>query len=343
MTGQDTLQYPATQAPPPAPPTRPARRKRRWGRRLLLVLLLAVIGAVGWAAFAAWRLDDSITRIPAAELPSLDPVTSGPVNYLLVGSDSRANLEPELGGFFGDFAGQRADVIMVLHVLPGSSKTQLLSLPRDLKVDIPGQGTNRINAAYAFGGPDLLVNTVKRATGLPIHHYVEVGFSQFADVVDGLGGVEVTFPFDARDNKSGLSVTAGTTQLSGPQAVAFVRSRQYEELQGGAWVGVDQGDIGRTARQQQVLGQLIDKATSPARLLDAPFVAQDLGDALVADDRLGFTDIVKLGFDLLRARNIEAATLPVRGSTEGGVAYLVAIDPDAGRVIQAFQSGAPLQ
>ncbi len=304
---------------------------------------MLLLAGLGWLAFSAWRLDSSIDRIPAAELPSLDPVGSGPVNYLFVGSDSRANLEPELGGFFGDFEGQRADVIMLMHVVPGAGKTQLLSIPRDLKVEIPGSGTNRVNAAYAFGGPDLLVATVKRATGLPIHHYVEVGFGEFADVVDGLGGVTVTFPNPARDNKSGLNVEAGTVKLDGPQAVAFVRSRQYEELQGGSWVGVDQGDTGRTARQQQVLSQLLDKATSPARLFDLPFVAGDVGAAVTADSRLGLRDLMGLGFNLVRAGNVEAATLPVRNSTEGGVAYVVAVEPDAGRVLQAFSTGGVMQ
>ncbi len=349
MTSTNTVPPPGAPAQVPPPPggtpatVRRARRRPRWGRRIFLTLLLLLLAGVAWLAFAGWRLDSSIERIPTAELPSLDPVTSGPVNYLLVGSDSRENLEPELGGFFGDFAGQRADVIMLMHVVPGKGKTQLLSIPRDLKVDIPSQGTNRVNAAYAFGGPELLVQTVKRATGLPIHHYVEVGFAQFADVVDGLGGVEVTFPFEARDNKSGLAVPAGAVDLDGAQAVAFVRSREYEELQNGSWVGVEQGDIGRTARQQQVLGQLLDKATSPARLLDVPFVAGDVGAALKADGRLGIADLAKLGFNLVRAGEIEAATLPVRDSTEGGVAFVVAVEPDAGRVLQAFQAGNPMR
>ncbi len=344
MTTPHTQQLPATPVPPAAVPPPPRRARRpRWGRRIVLALLVLLLAAVGWLAFAAWRLDSSIDRIPAAELPSLDPIGSGPVNYLFVGSDSRANLDPELGGFFGDFEGQRADVIMLMHVMPGQGKTQILSIPRDLKVEIPGRGTNRVNAAYAFGGPDLLVATVKRATGLPIHHYVEVEFGDFADVVDGLGGVKVTFPNPARDNKSGLSVEAGSVRLDGPQAVSFVRSREYEELRGGGWVGVDQGDIGRTARQQQVLGQLLDKATSPARLVDLPFVAGDVGSALTADSRLGLRDLIGLGFNLVRAGNVEAATLPVRGSTEGGVAYVVAVEPDAGRILQAFQSGALMQ
>ncbi len=342
MTTQDTQQMPAPPAAaPPAPPRR--ARRPRWGRRIVLALLVLLLAGIGWMAFAVWRLDSGIDRIPASELPSLDPVGSGPVNYLLVGSDSRENLEPELGGFFGDFEGQRADVIMLMHVVPGQGKTQLLSIPRDLKVEIPGSGTNRVNAAYAFGGPDLLVATVKRATGLPVHHYVEVGFGEFADVVDGLGGLKVTFPNPARDNKSGLNVEAGEIRLDGAQAVAFVRSRQYEELQGGSWVGVDQGDIGRTARQQQALSQLLDKATSPARLVDLPFVAGDVGSALKADSRLRLRDLMGLGFNLVRAGNIEAATLPVRNSTEGGVAYVVAVEPDASRVLQAFASGAVMQ
>ncbi len=339
--------YQAPPGVPPAPPppvVAPPRRKRRWLRWTLLLILGALTVLVGLALYSAWALNDRIERIPAAELSSLDPVTSGPINYLVVGSDSRESLRPELGGFFGDFAGERADVIMIVHVLPGAGKVQMLSLPRDLKVEIPGRGTNRINAAYAFGGPDLLVRTVKQATQLPIHHYVEVGFGEFADVVDALGGVSVTFPYDAKDDKSGLSVKAGTEELDGPTALAFVRSRRYEELQEGRWVAVDQGDIGRTRRQQQVLSQILDRATDPLRLANAatwPGLAADLGDSLRVDSELAISDMAKLAWGVARAGSMETATLPVRNSNEGGVSYVVPTG-DAEGVLRAFANGQPL-
>lgn len=342
MSDDRTLIMPGVEPPPPpaaAPPVQRPRRRRRWPRRLLVGLLLVLVTAIAWGGFSAWRLTSSIERIPSEQLPSLAAHSGGPLNILLVGSDSRVDIDPELGGFFGDFAGERADVIILFHASGGS--VQMVSLPRDLKVDIPGAGTNRINAAYAFGGPDLMVRTVQQATGLPIHHYVEVGFNEFADVVDGLGGVDVELPFAARDNKSGLSVEAGTEELDGPQALAYVRSRTYEEFQNGAWVGLEQGDIGRTKRQQAVLSQLLDKGTSPTRFFSMPSLASSVGNSITTDEGLSLVDLMRIGWVLARADGIEATTLPVVDATEGGVAYLAPRQPDASNLLVAFGRGDP--
>lgn len=342
MPDERTLIMPGIEPPlPPEPsppqPTRP--RRRRWPRRVLFGLLFVFLAALAWGGLSAMLLTNGIERIPSEQLPSLASHSGGPLNILLVGSDSRVDIDPELGGFFGDFDGERADVIILFHASGGS--VQMVSLPRDLKVDIPGQGVNRINAAYAFGGPDLMVKTVQQATGLPVHHYVEVGFNEFADVADGLGGVDVDFPFAARDDKSGLSVEAGTDHLDGPQALAYVRSRRYEELQDGSWVGLDQGDIGRTQRQQAVLGQLLDSGTSPARFFRLPSLASSIGNSVTADDGLGLLDLVKIGWVLARADGIEATTLPVVDAAEGGIAYLAPRQPDAAELLVAFGRGDP--
>ena len=327
------------QAPPDAPvlPVEAPPKKRRWRRRLLVAVLALLALVVAWLGVSAWLFSNSIERIPRSELASLDATAAGPVNYLLVGSDSRENIPEELGGFFGDFGGQRADVIMVAHIAEG--RLQLLSLPRDLKVDIPGQGVNRINAAYAIGGPDLLVQTVKGFLGMPVHHYVEVGFGDFANVVDRLGGVEMDFPFAARDAKSGLSVEAGTTELDGPSAVAFVRSRNYQELQDGSWVGIDQTDIGRMGRQQLVLSRLMDSAKSPLSLLKAPWLGSGVGDSLTADEGLSMSDLAKLGWALFRSGEIDAVTLPVTATNDGGVAYVVPLESEASRILSLFANG----
>ncbi|MDH3471250.1 MAG: LCP family protein [Acidimicrobiia bacterium] len=299
--------------------------------------VVVLVAGAAWFGLSAMLFNASIERIPRSDLLSLDATSSGPVNYLLVGSDSREDVPEELGGFFGDFAGQRADVIMVAHVADG--RLQLLSLPRDLKVDVPGEGVNKINAAYALGGPDLLVRTVRGFLGMPIHHYVEVGFGDFANVVDRLGGVDMDFPFAARDIKSGLSVEAGTTALDGPSAIAFVRSRSYEELQNGSWVGINQSDIGRMGRQQLVLNKLMTSTKSPSSLLKAPWLASGVGDSLTADEGLSMFDLTKLGWALMRSGGIDAATLPVTISNQGGVSYVVPIESEAARILSLFANG----
>ncbi len=335
----------APEAAPPfeEPPAAPEheemepRRRRRPIWTAVWVLGLVAVGALGWLLLSAVLMTSAIEKIPADALPSLDAVGNGPTNYLLVGTDSREDLSPELGDYFGDFGGERADVIMVLHVEGG--RLQMVSLPRDLRVDIPGRGAARINAAYAYGGPDLLVATVKQTTGLPIHHYLEVRFGDFAGVVDALGGVSVEFPYAARDGKSGLSVAAGTDVLNGAQAVSYVRSRSYEELRDGSWLAVDQGDIARTARQQLVVDQLLASATRPTRFPSLPFVARSLGNSLRADAGLSTGTLLKFGLAVARADVTETATLPTRNAPSGGVAYLAAVEPDATALLQSFATG----
>ncbi len=312
------------------------------GKKVLLgVLILAVVGvfsAVGFIYF----VDSKIDKIPDEALPSLqEEIEQGFRNILIVGSDSREDL-PEGFENFGDFAGERTDVIMIAHVVPGQNG-QLLSLPRDLKVAIPENGTNRINAAFVFGGPDLLVRTIQDNFGIPIHHYVEIDFGGFARVVDALGGVTKTFDNPARDVKSGLDVEAGTHEMNGETALAYARSRSYQELINGSWTSLDASDIGRTHRQQEVLLLMFDQATSPSSAFNLPSFATTFAEQITAD--AGFTPsvLIDLGRSALSlsSGDIETMTLPVTGSREGGVAYVVPIEPDAQAVINAFIAGLP--
>ena len=322
------------QQPPPIPPQQ-TRKKKHWFRRFLILLLVV---AVGWLGVSALLLRTGMARVEA--MTSLDASGGGPPNYLLVGSDSRANLNDSLGDNFAAAGGERADVIMLVHASPTDRRVQMLSIPRDLKVDIPGHGTNKVNAALAFGGPDLLVQTVRQATGIPIHHYVEVGFEQFADVVDTLGGVTIDFPYAARDAQSGLSVGAGAQLLDGAQAVAFARSRQYEEQRSEGWVKVGASDIGRTERQQLLLAKLLSTARNPANFTKLPMLSSALGGSLTADAGLSLFDLAALGAGVGVSAGFDTMTLPVTVSNEGGVSYVVATDA-APAVIAAFKSGDP--
>ena len=322
------------------PPPLPARRRLSGGKKTLLgfliVAVLGVFGAVGYIYY----LDSRIEKIPDEALPSLEEeIDQGFRNILVVGSDSREDL-PEGFDNFGDFAGERTDVIMIAHIVPDVGG-QLLSLPRDLKVNIPGNGTNRINAAFVFGGPDLLVQTIQNNFGIPIHHYVEIDFGGFARVVDALGGVTKTFDHAARDAKSGLDVEAGTIKMDGETALAYARSRNYQELIDGSWQSVNGSDIGRTHRQQEVLLLMFDQATSPSSAFNLPGFATTFAGQITAD--AGFTPaiIIDLGRTALGLDRGEIATmtLPVTGSTEGGIAYVVPIEPDATSVLDAFIAG----
>lgn len=323
-----------TESPIPAP--EPRSRLSTPKKVLLGVLIAAVLAVFGTVGFV-YFIDSKIEKIPNEALPSLQQEVqdNGVANILIVGSDSREGLDDLTD--FGDFGGSRTDVIMVAHLVPGEG-AQLLSLPRDLKMQIPGEGTNRINAAYVFGGPDLLVQTIQDNLGIPIHHYVEIDFAGFANVVDALGGITKTFDHPARDTKSGLNVDAGTIKMDGMTALSYARSRHYEELINGSWKSVDGSDIGRTHRQQEVLLLMFDQATSKSAAFNLPGFASTLAEQIKADEGFSVQVMVDLGRAALSLSSgeIETRTLPVKNSLEGGVAYVVPIEPDAADVIAAF-------
>lgn len=309
-------------------PRRP--RMGWWGRFLLLVALL-VIGLLATALYTEFRMADA---------GSLSALGEGEGVYLIVGSDSRANLPPELGSF-GDFPGARADVIMLAQV--AGDRRQLLSIPRDLKVEVPGEGTEKINAAYSFGGANLITETVALTTGIRANHYLEIDFAGFAAIVDALGGIELDFPFPARDLNSGLLVeVAGTHTVNGAAALAYARSRQYEELRDGEWVGESvAGDLARTGRQRHVLLQIMHKASSPTGLLRSPLVMLAAASHLKSDAGTTVFDLAELGWGMATSSETDSATLPVQISNEGGVSYVVAVPP-SDEVLTAFQNRQPL-
>jgi LCP family protein required for cell wall assembly len=230
---------------------------------LVLLLLLALL--LGTLLFFYSRIE----KVDAIQDYDGRPEAGSGQNWLIVGSDSREGLSDEQikDLRLGKIGGRRTDTIILLH-RPASGKPTLVSLPRDSYVPIPGQGRNKLNAAYAFGGPALLVQTVEQVTGLRVDHYAEVGFGGFVGMTDAVGGVELCPSRRIRDRKSGLRVQKGCQEMDGPTALAYVRARYFDP----------KGDLGRVERQQEFLGAVFDEATSPATLLN-PFRIVRLGDA----------------------------------------------------------------
>ncbi|MGH8951539.1 MAG: LCP family protein [Acidimicrobiia bacterium] len=324
----------ATRAPAPQQPVKRRRytRGQRWTIRILLFLVLAAAALLALTFIADFQMED------AGPMPSL---AAGDGIYMIVGTDSRENLPDDLNqGNFGDFAGSRADVIILAQVVDG--RRQLLSIPRDLRVDIPGQGINKVNAAYAFGGPDLLVETVAGATGIRPNHYLEVEFGGFAGIVDALGGIEIEFPYASRDAKSGLNVEAGVQNVDGATALAYARSRSLEEFRDGAWVAQGGGDIARAARQREVLTKIMAETSSVSGLVRSPLVVTAVGSHLTADSGLDLFTLARTGWAMRSAGITESVTLPVLFAEEGGVSYLVRDEPAASNVLAAFTAGQPL-
>ncbi|MGW0174288.1 LCP family glycopolymer transferase [Rhodococcus sp. NPDC003322] len=243
---------------PPAEPPRP-RRRPHWGRRIgvtALVLLLVMIGSVVY-------LDRSLNRIDAlADYPGRIADTPG-TNWLLVGSDSRTGLTPEQEQELatgGELDSKRTDTIIVVHV-PKSGGATMVSIPRDSYVNIPGWGKDKINASFAIdgGGPQLLVQTVEEATGLRMDHYAEIGFGGFAGIVDAIGGVHLCVPYAIDDPLAGINLQPGCQDLTGAQALGFVRSR-----------ATPLADLDRMNNQRLFMSALLDQATSIGTLIN-PF------------------------------------------------------------------------
>lgn len=280
------------------------------------------------------HLDTPVTQ------PGGGPAES--LTFLLIGSDSREGLDDLTN--FGNFGGQRADVIMLLQLIPSESRAQILSLPRDLWVEIPGHGEDRINSAFAIGGAPLMVQTVKLATGIAINHYVEVDFVGFKALVDQLGGITMSFPYPARDLKSGFRVDAGAQTLDGEMALAYARSRSYQELHDGSWQSVSADDIGRTQRQQQLIFRILDTIARPSNLTETGDIVSAFASHLTIDSALAQSSIVGLAFEMrgIRPSAIEASTLPTRGRMVGEKSVVVRQDPEAEQLLESFRAGGAL-
>lgn len=232
---------------------RPPRRKRSLPRILGIVALAWLLFLIAVPLYA-WSRIDKVDADPGGDRPGEQPGST----YLLVGSDSRENLSDEDRAKLttGDAAGARTDTILLLHT--GSGPTLLMSIPRDSLVDIPNNGRGKINAAYSFGGPELLVQTIEQNTGIRVDDYVEVGFGGLVGVVDALGGIEICPEKDLKDADSGLDVKAGCQNADGPTALAFARNRK----------SFGTGDIQRVQNQRAVIGSIGSAAKSPWTVLN---------------------------------------------------------------------------
>lgn len=310
---------------------------------VISLLVVANVAVLGFLWIVRTGSDVLATADTNAEVTGvLDAASGDDLTFLIVGSDSREGLNDLTN--FGSAGGARGDVIMLVQVDAGQSSAQILSIPRDLWVEIPGHGENRINAAYAFGGPPLMVETIRESLGVEVNHYVEVDFVGFAALVDELGGINIAFPYQARDIKSGLDVPAGSQTLDGDMALAYARSRTYQELQNGSWVSVDANDIGRTQRQQEVVRAILSKMKSPASITEAGSIAGAMAEHMTIDSALATSSVASLAWDFkgILTGSIDGATLPTTGATINGSSVVVMVEPDAGEMLAAFRAGQSL-
>lgn len=319
--------------------TVPKQRRRRAPGMLLVALLVGVACTAG-VLIAARRTVDAVERVPKVA-DVLSPASDRIDNYLLVGSDSREFGDPNTGET-GNVSGNRSDTIMVLRYDKDSGEAALLSIPRDLYVNVPGHdGKRRINSAFN-DGPDVLVRTVQTELGIPVHHYVEIDFTGFERLVEALGGVQVCFLYPTRDLNTGLDVRVpGCHVLDGKQALAYARSRHYEELKDGEWVTDPTSDLGRSKRQREFVNASLQGAL--AQLKTDPYRAGELvgaiGDSIRIDEHL---DPIEAAGSLRSAvdSGLKSYALPVVPKTVDGNAVLLLGD-GADPVLAYFRGDGP--
>ena len=336
------------QPPPPRPtppltaprgrePMKPHRRRRRGGsgRAIAWVLAAWLVFLVATPLIAWLRIE----RVDAS--PDARAASSSGTTYLLVGNDGRGDLSPEerrrLGT--GSSEGQRTDSIILVHVPSTGGPRALISIPRDSFLEIPGQGSNKVNAAFAIGGPELLVQTLEQRTGLRIDGYAEIGFAGFAGVVDSLGGVEICVPFDMDDPKAHINLKEGCQLLDGPTSLGYVRARYSDP----------RGDLGRAERQRQFLGAIMDRAATPSTVL-LPWrwwgFTQSAASGMAIGDNTSMIDMAQI---LLTMRGVSGGStlslqVPVANTnaqTSAGSSVLWD-DAAADRLFQQLRDGEPL-
>ncbi|MDP9023409.1 MAG: LCP family protein [Actinomycetota bacterium] len=317
----------------------------RWGLgrgRRKAIRIAAVVAAVAVAAVAA--IGGSLYRVAEhnverVDLPALADKTSAaePINVLVVGSDSRDGLtrqEREAYVLGPAYAGQRGDSVILVSISPDRADAAVVSFPRDLLV-VDGERESKLTETFARG-PDHVVEVLQRATGVPIHHYVEMSIPGFLDVLGAIGGVELCIDYDLHDVKSGSDLQQGCHELTPAQALAFVRSRS-----------TPLGDFDRIERQQVFMRALLDRLIATRTLVDVPrlfAVVDDISSNVTTDSNLGVGHMRSLAKELRGLAEGQVPMVVVPGYTDqlGTKDYVVAYEAGARALYRSLRLGRPI-
>jgi LCP family protein required for cell wall assembly len=290
----------------PGPKTR-ARgpRQIRWGREIGIAIVLIVLFFVVWAAvgYLVFRggVSEANKRLPKTARLALTPdkgsLLSNPSTILLLGTDHSL-----AASRVGD---RHSDSITLLRTDPDHGRLYYLSIPRDLRVEIPGYGAAKINTAYQVGGPRLAARTVSAYTSIPVNHIVVVNFAEFRDLIDAIGGIDIVVPrpilskFDCPYGSEarcarwrGWRFAAGKQHMNGKRALIYSRVRKN-------LLDPAESDITRGERNQQVLQALMSKLASFSTFMRMPLIGGDLMKPLATD--LSANNFIALGWAKFRA------------------------------------------
>jgi LCP family protein required for cell wall assembly len=330
-----------------APPRTPRTSRRRWWLWALvallgLVLLAAVWGVLGFLSFSR-GVEEANRRLPEAARAALadrgGSILSEPTTVLVIGTDG--------GRAAGRKDAARSDSLLLLRTDPKRNRLSYLSIPRDLRVEIPGHGTQKINAASQLGGPALAIETVRALTGIPIDHVVVVDFDGFRELIDAIGGVDIDVPKPILSNRfdcpypparcrtwEGWRFAKGRQHLDGRRALVYSRIRTNR-------LDPSDTDISRTARQQAVAEAVGDELASLGTFLRLPFIGDSLAAPLTTDLSAG--ELLRLGWVRFRA-NV-ASTLHCRlggePTTIDGESVLIGSEDNAAVIAMFLRASAP--
>lgn len=295
----------------PETPAVPPRKRRRWLRILLVCVAVVVVAAVSATAAYLYHLDRSVTQnikrenvlpaeSPTAEgqspRPTTDPAATGAVNFVLLGSDSR---DPD------DSGAGRSDSIMVVHLNKAHDQAYITSFPRDMYVNIPGHGKNKINAAFAYGGTPLMVQTLEGLLGTRMDHVVMVDFEGFIKLTEALGGV--TVKNKTAFSSHGFDYPKGEITVAGEQALWFVRERH----------ALPEGDLDRAENQRNVIKAIVAKGLSREVITNPVAFSEFISGVaqhVTVDSSLSDQTIHDLAFSLrLTASDVHLMQAPISG------------------------------
>jgi polyisoprenyl-teichoic acid--peptidoglycan teichoic acid transferase len=300
----------------------------RYARALIIVFSVIIVissSVAGYFFYYISSTNKTLNSATSSEIQNiLTPINTlqSPVTVLIMGRDTRDS-ENEIG---------RADTIMVLHLNPDEKRAVLLSIPRDTLVDIPGHGKDKINAAYAFGGEELMIKTVSKFLNASINHFVTIDFDGFIKLIDELGGVDIVVDRPLIDPKSGASFSTGNHHLTGEQALAYTRSRSTEL-----------GDIGRIQRQQYIFRELFNQKLNLTTVSKIPYYFNILIENTHTDlDLVTILSYAK-GALSFNSENISVAIIPTRSDwiKEGTISVQIPDEEEARAMWERIILGQP--
>jgi LCP family protein required for cell wall assembly len=303
---------------------------------ILTALAVVLVGAVATFGFYLnaklgefGRFDSNLNAQQRAPEPTGDAAEAQ--NILLIGTDAGTGgtIEEELSDGEWSTGAFRSDTMMLMHIPADQREAQLISIPRDSYVAIPGQGRQKINAAFSYGGPDLTVRTIENLTGVYVDHVAMIDWAGFKDLTHAIGGVKVRVAETFTDTRNDRTWEKGTYNLEGKEALQYVRTRY----------GLEQGDFDRIKRQQNFLRAVMRKTVSNGTLA-SPIRLTNLLDAITAattvDAGWSTGDIRGLALRLrdLGARDVQYLTAPVAGTKDvDGVGNVVVLRKKESRAL----------